>query len=141
MSISVHRPPLVGRDPEMAVLVSLVRTMRRGGRLAVVEGEAGIGKTRLVEAALEEARATGAEVLASRAEELDAYRPFAAIVDCVPEPWRERVDAHLRAWETRPDAAAERQFRVAETAAAHTVVLPIPASPSTRSADVPPPSR
>jgi DNA-binding CsgD family transcriptional regulator/tetratricopeptide (TPR) repeat protein len=106
---------LVGRDSELAVLVSLVRTVRRGGRLAAVEGEAGIGKTRLVQAALDEARANGAEVLAARAEELDAYRPFAPIVDCVPEPWRGRVDVHLRAWETGPDAAAERQFRVAET--------------------------
>ena len=115
MSTSVRPPPLVGRDSELAALVSLVRTVRRGGRLAVVEGEAGIGKTRLVDAALDEARTTGAKVLSARAEELDAYRPFTPIVDCVPEPWRERVDAHLRAWETGPDAAAERQFRVAET--------------------------
>jgi DNA-binding CsgD family transcriptional regulator len=93
----------------------VVRGVRRGGRLAVVEGEAGIGKTRLVEAALATAPAN---VLAAGAEELDAYRPFAQIADVAAEAgpaWRERVDAHLMAWEIGPGAAAERQFRIGET--------------------------
>ena len=107
---------LVGRTTELEALAEVVRTVRRGGRLAVVDGEAGIGKTRLVEAACALARDAGTVVLAARSEELDAYRPFAAIVDCVAEAgtrWRERVDAQLRPWEVGPDAGAERQFRVA----------------------------
>ena len=118
MSLVPNRPPLVGREAELAALEALVRTVRRGGRVVTVEGEAGIGKTRLVEAILELARSSGAVVLAAQAEELEAYRPFAAIADCVGAAgptWRERVDEHLRAWEIRPDVAAERQFRVAET--------------------------
>ena len=118
MTASQSQPPLVGREAELDALERVVRSVRRGGRTAVVEGEAGIGKTRLVEAALATAREAGAAVLAARAEELDAYRPFAAVVDCLAEAgpgWRERVDEQLRRWELGPDAAAERQFRVAET--------------------------
>jgi predicted ATPase len=89
-----------------------VRTVRRGGRLAVVEGEAGIGKTRLVEAALQTARDTGVAVLAAKAEELESHRPFGPIVDCAG---RERLEAHLGAWDLRPDVGGERQFRIAES--------------------------
>ena len=48
------------------------------GRRAVVliEGEAGIGKTRLLDAALEDARRRGMQVAAGRAEELEGMRPF-----------------------------------------------------------------
>jgi MoxR-like ATPase len=46
----VPQPSLVGRASELEALGKLVREVRRGGRLAVVEGEAGIGKSRLVEA-------------------------------------------------------------------------------------------
>jgi predicted ATPase len=118
VSTVLRQPPLVGRETELAALEAIVRTVRRGGRLAVIEGEAGIGKTRLVEAVLDAARASGATVLAAQAEELEAHRPFAAIVDCVAAAgpaWRGRLDEHLRGWDIRPDVAGERQFRVAET--------------------------
>ena len=119
MPASHRQPSLVGRQPELAALDQIVRTIRQGGRLAVLEGEAGLGKTRLVEAVLAAARAAGATVLSAKAHELEAHRPFAAIVDClsddVPARWRERVDEHLRVWDLRPDVAQERQFRVAET--------------------------
>jgi hypothetical protein len=100
---SHRQPSLVGRLPELAALDEIVGSVRRGGRLAVVEGEAGIGKTRLVEAALENARGAGAAVLSSRAEELEAHRPFGAILDCVGG---ERLDEQLAAWDLRPDAGA-----------------------------------
>ena len=106
------QPSLVGRAPELEALGKLVRQMRRGGRLAVVEGEAGIGKTRVVEATVEAARESGITVLTSKAEELDGRRPYGAIVDCVG---RERLEEHLGPWEPRPEVGGERQFRVAET--------------------------
>jgi len=101
MALADHgKPPLVGRAAELAALGEFVRTVRRGGRLAVVEGEAGIGKTRLVEAALDLAREAGAAIVSAKAEELDAHRPYGAIADCVGG---RRLDEHLGA------------FRVAET--------------------------
>jgi DNA-binding CsgD family transcriptional regulator len=112
----MHQPTLVGRDEERAALGDVVRRVRRGGRIAVVEGEAGIGKTRLVDSALEAARLAGATVLAAKAEELETHRPFGAIVDCVADgAWRARLDEHLRESDLRTDVVQERQFRVAET--------------------------
>src|SRR5215472_14192597 len=53
------------------------------GRPAVVliEGEAGIGKTRLLDEALREARGRGMQVAAGRAEELEGTRPFGLVAD------------------------------------------------------------
>ena len=52
-----------------------------GGRLAVVlmEGEPGIGKSRLLAEALEDARSAGMQVALGRAEELERTRPFGVI--------------------------------------------------------------
>jgi predicted ATPase len=88
-----------------------VRQVRRGGRVAVVEGEAGIGKTRLVEVALESARAADAVVLATKAEELEAHRPFGPIVDLAVGRWHERLEEQVAGM----DIGSERQFGVAET--------------------------
>lgn len=93
------QPLLVGRAGELAALDALVRRARRGGGLAVIGGEAGIGKTRLVEAALDIARASGATVLATRAEELEAHRPVGAIIDLAG---RERLEPDLGTWELGP---------------------------------------
>lgn len=109
---------MVGRETEVTVLQELVRQVRRGGRIAVVEGEAGIGKSRLVSAALDAARAAGSAVLVSRAEELDLHRPFAAILDSgwdrLDPAWRERIAGDIAAGGSGPDVDAERQFRVGE---------------------------
>jgi predicted ATPase len=69
--------PLRGRDVEMKALGEAL-DRAAAGRLAVVaiEGEAGIGKTRLLDEALDQARSGGAQVLAGRAEELERTRPF-----------------------------------------------------------------
>ncbi len=64
---SHRQPSLVGRLPELAALDEIVRGARRGGQMAVVEGEAGIGKTRLVETAIGAARDAGMTVLSSAA--------------------------------------------------------------------------
>src|SRR5262249_55503502 len=47
--------------------------------LALIEGEAGIGKTRLLDAALTDARARGMQVVRGRAEELEQTRPFGLV--------------------------------------------------------------
>jgi ABC-type branched-subunit amino acid transport system ATPase component len=78
---SDRRSPLVGREDEFAVLAGVLRRVRQGGQIVVVEGEAGIGRSRLVDAALGSARAAGTAVLASSADELDGHRPCAAVLD------------------------------------------------------------
>ncbi len=55
--------PLVGRQEELTVLLAAIESARAGaGRLVVVTGAAGIGKTRLTEAAAEAAHSAGLRV-------------------------------------------------------------------------------
>jgi len=71
--------PLVGRAAEWAALLAAYRAVRRDGQLVVIEGEAGIGKTRLAEDLAGEAREGGAAVVAGRCYEEEtgvAYGPF-----------------------------------------------------------------
>ena len=69
-----------GRDQELAGLVELVAASRgRGGRIAVVEGESGIGKTTLIAALCESVDGRGVDVLAGAAHELEARRPFSVL--------------------------------------------------------------
>lgn len=75
--------PLVGRDAELGALVGAWRSLRPDGRLAIVEGEPGIGKTRLVTALGDSLAAAGATVLRARAyagEDAIAFTPIAALV-------------------------------------------------------------
>src|SRR6266487_4979320 len=66
-----------GREAEIAVLRDALDLAESGRRAVVlIEGEAGIGKTRLLDAALEDARRRGMQVAAGRAEELEGMRPF-----------------------------------------------------------------
>ncbi len=68
--------PLLERDAELAVIDRLLEAARGGvGGGLLIEGSAGIGKTRLVQAAQEQARASGMRVLAARGRELE--RDFA----------------------------------------------------------------
>ncbi len=77
-------PRLHGREDELA---ALGRALERAesGRLALVtlEGEPGIGKTRLLDAGLDAARARGARVVTGRAGELDGGRPFGLWCDAL----------------------------------------------------------
>ena len=66
-----------GREAEIAVLRDALDLVESGRRAVVlIEGEAGIGKTRLLDAALDDARRRGMQVAAGRAEELEGMRPF-----------------------------------------------------------------
>jgi DNA-binding SARP family transcriptional activator/predicted ATPase len=78
---AIHRAPypLVGRAQEWATLVQAYEGSAAAGHLVVLEGEAGIGKTRLAEEFLAHARAAGADVLVARCYEGEAslaYAPF-----------------------------------------------------------------
>src|SRR5581483_5313821 len=74
---------LVGRDAEFAALGDVLKRARAGEPAAVlVGGEAGVGKTRLVEEFLGAARSDGAFVLTGQCLELGEegppFAPFAA---------------------------------------------------------------
>ena len=75
-------PRLVGRDAEIRALGEALDRVGSGQPvIALVEGEAGIGKTRLLEEALQAARERGMQVVAGRAAELEQTRPFGVLAD------------------------------------------------------------
>src|ERR1700704_7037828 len=79
---SPRQQVLVGRGTELnELLAALERAAGGAGGLAFVEGEAGIGKTFLLQEALAGAEAMGFRCFAGSAEELECHRPFGAIAE------------------------------------------------------------
>jgi predicted ATPase len=77
--LSPTQYPLIGRAAEWAVLQSSYAAIRESGRFVVLEGEAGIGKTRLAEDFLTHSRQNGAITISTRCYEGEsdlAYAPF-----------------------------------------------------------------
>ncbi len=80
---------LVGREREMGVLVDALESARSGaGRLVLLTGEAGIGKTRLADAFAGEARGADARVLWGRCWEAGGAPAY--------WPWLQAIRAYLR---------------------------------------------
>ncbi len=80
-----RRAPLVGRSTELTQLLDAWGRCHREGRAAVgvVEGDAGIGKTRLVEEVVARARLDGAAVAVVRAVEADLHEPWSGLLGLV----------------------------------------------------------
>jgi DNA-binding CsgD family transcriptional regulator len=88
-SATPSRPPLVGREPELSLLIRSLENAGRGvGTLVWISGEAGVGKTRLAQEIGAEAAARGATVLWSRCIEADGAPPY--------WPWAEILRAFVR---------------------------------------------
>lgn len=76
--------PVVGRSQELASLSAALDAAKGGhGTLVFIAGEGGIGKTRLVEAAGEQARARGFAVALGRAYAVETGVPFALFADAL----------------------------------------------------------
>jgi DNA-binding CsgD family transcriptional regulator/tetratricopeptide (TPR) repeat protein len=91
-----------GRAAEISVLGEALDRVGSGRHTVVLlEGEAGIGKTRLLDAALENARGRGIQVLAGCAGELERTRPFGLVADAFgcarrsPDPRRAAITGLL----------------------------------------------
>lgn len=81
----ITSPELIGREAELYVIARACEQACEGqGRTLLIGGEAGIGKTRLLNAALDEARARGAVVLQGGCIGLaEGALPFAPIVEAL----------------------------------------------------------
>ena len=76
--------PLVGRQREIDLLGAAVDAAASGrGQVVLVEGEAGIGKTRLVGHVADHARGAGLDVFVGACDDLAHGRPFAALLDAL----------------------------------------------------------
>ncbi len=85
---------LVGRDEELRIL-SEVYEESGEGRLAILEGEAGIGKTRLAEEFMDIARRRGAVTLAARCYPEEASLAYGPFIEAL-EPALSRPEAAVR---------------------------------------------
>ncbi|HEX9991514.1 MAG TPA: ATP-binding protein, partial [Acidimicrobiales bacterium] len=74
-------PVMVGRSAELGRLASLLSTLK-APEVALISGEAGIGKTRLVQE-LVEAVPPGTPVLAGQADPGSLGRPFELLLDAL----------------------------------------------------------
>ena len=97
-------PRLRGGEPEQRVLGEALDRVASGNlAILLIEGEAGIGKTRLLKEGLADAAARGVQVVAGAAEELERSRPFGLLArafGCVPtsgDPRRAAIGAMLSA--------------------------------------------
>ena len=91
---------LLEREAELEVLAELTESARAGhGRVALVEGPPGIGKTRLLDAVRADAGRRDVVVLSARASELDRDFPFGVIRQLFEPPLRaadaDRLEALL----------------------------------------------
>ncbi len=71
--------PLVGRAAEWATLAASYAGIGASGRVLVLAGEAGIGKTRLADELLAHVRAAGAATVAARCYEGEGSLPYALV--------------------------------------------------------------
>lgn len=107
---------LVGRAQDLAALQACIDEVVTGtARVAVLEGVAGIGKTRLIEESLGRARAASLLTFQATAEELEENRPFGPFVraltdNAVVSP--AIVELVAAASSVRLESSAASQFRV-----------------------------
>ena len=123
--MALFAPPLVDRTEERAVLAGLAEEVRGGaGRVVLIEGEAGIGKSRVIAEAI--GSADGMREHWWGAADEDDVRPFAALADALgcrrtATGQRQREIASMLAGDGTSDVtsarspdAPELQFRVIE---------------------------
>jgi predicted ATPase/DNA-binding SARP family transcriptional activator len=87
-NLLIGPPSLVGRDSAWEALQNAYSEVAGSGRLAAVVGEAGIGKTRLVETFLEHVRDLGATTVTASCYEGEANLAYAPIAAAMRALWR-----------------------------------------------------
>lgn len=118
--------PHLGREPELAALAALLDHTSTGtGAVAFVEGEPGIGKTRLLSEILARAAAAGFATYRGACEALERTRPFGPFADALalsagsPDAARRDIAVLLGGADSEtpavpPSAAPDVGYRVIE---------------------------
>jgi transcriptional regulator with XRE-family HTH domain len=107
-----HSVSLVGRERELETLTQLMELVRAGqGAVALLAGEPGIGKTRLLHELAHRARSRGWQVLLGRAYEPTGLPPYLPIVEPLRAYLRACGDHERRSWRTERTGADSRRGR------------------------------
>lgn len=102
---------LLGRDSELATIADTIRAAGGGeGRLLVIEGPAGIGKTALVAEARQAARSRGLRVLGARGSELEQDFAFGVVRQLFEPALATAESLEREAWLTGAAALAAPLF-------------------------------
>ncbi len=120
----MRRWEIVGRQAELAQMLDFVAAGERGPQALVLDGDAGIGKTTLFEAALAEARRRGFTVFSCRPVGAETAFSFAALADMLapllpdglsrlPLPQRRALSAALLLEDVRGPPPEERAIAAA----------------------------
>jgi predicted ATPase len=80
---SLDQIPLIGREREWQTLIQAYSNLGRDGYLVALEGEAGIGKSRLAEEFLAVVRSRGGVALVGRCYEGEANLAYGSFIDCL----------------------------------------------------------
>jgi DNA-binding CsgD family transcriptional regulator len=119
---AVARYPLVGRHAELARLTGLLDAAASGAPVvALISGDAGVGKTRLVTELAERARRQQFTVLSGRCAELADSVPYLPLADALheaisePGPVRDALGRRPLLARLLPDAAAASEPASAES--------------------------
>ena len=89
--------PFVGRGVEFGLLIGLVARLTTGaGQAVLIEGEPGIGKSRLMREVARYAEAQGLPTLATNCYEIDRAMPYQPVIDLVTRALDRASPAALR---------------------------------------------
>ncbi|MCQ4207659.1 helix-turn-helix transcriptional regulator [Streptomyces longispororuber] len=125
---SLSRSGLRGREAELALLDDLIRSVARdgSGRLALLRGEPGIGKTTLLTETVARAEAAGFSVGVGRADELHRMVPLSSLAACVLHGDRPLLSREAFAdLAHRPDQGIWLVERLAEAIENRAVRMPV----------------
>jgi predicted ATPase/DNA-binding SARP family transcriptional activator len=116
--------PLIGRDREWAAALGAYAASARSGDLLVIEGEAGIGKTRLADELVAHARAAGSITGVARCYQGENTLAYTALVALLRSTLGEHPAERLRGL---PDIWLSEAMRLAPELAAVRPAIPMPA--------------
>ena len=98
--VGASRTPMVGRGPELKFLHTRLTAPKTQPQLIVVMGEAGIGKTRIIEEAMRRIRLDGMRTLAARGAEFEDCIPLNPIIDVLQQLSGEDLSVLGEPWAT-----------------------------------------
>ena len=98
--VGVSSIPLVGRGRELRFLHSRLTSPKPRPQLIVVMGEAGIGKTRIIEEAMRRIHLDGMRTLAARGAEFEDCIPLSPIIDVLQQLSGEDLSVLGEPWAT-----------------------------------------